>query len=359
MASPDEELDRLLQSAERVISGSAFASFHSVFVARHCQHFEVGEENPLICTEIHQSYQEGAETHLERELGRAAVQAISNAIATLGRESAVEVLNRESAAEAVDKLTSLTDYQTFKEIMLVAKAEAATPERDRSRGDQVQRAAAAGIVGASWDDEVFSSLPELSEPPSAANGWVRTLETADGALISERKVTEDGSLLMRVTFAAGDLSVEEGARMMVDWTNERVSWDGMLRASRVHAEERDASGLITGLTYTQTMSIPFLARLGGIPSDFDMRLRAQRDWPERGSIAWALTPWDVAAGCVDANNKYMKGGMGVARTGSDGGVVVTLFEKNSVAWIPSFLMNRMIKTQILGNLQRYRAYLGK
>ena len=62
---------------------------------------------------------------------------------------------------------------------------------------------------------------------------------------------------------------------------------------------------------------------------------------------------------MDANNKYMKGGMGVARTGSDGGVVVTLFEKNSVAWIPSFLMNRMIKTQILGNLQRYRAYLGK
>ena len=66
----------------------------------------------------------------------------------------------------------------------------------------------------------------------------------------------------------------------------------------------------------------------------------------------------MQTGEVDRTNRFMTGGVGVAKSAPSGhGSVVTLFEKNSVKWIPSFLMNRMIKGQVLGNLQRYREYL--
>ena len=62
---------------------------------------------------------------------------------------------------------------------------------------------------------------------------------------------------------------------------------------------RDESGLITDLIYTQTMKIPFLAKLGGIPSDFDMRIRSRRmARAARGELG--LTPWDLQTGEVVA-----------------------------------------------------------
>ena len=373
----DNSLRDLLRFASEALSTPDFCSWHASFVNAHCDAFDVGDENSLECSYIHQQYEAAAEARLEAALPGSSLRDLSDAIAGLARTPR-DLLADQDAAEAIDKLISLTDYATFKEVMLAAKAErhAHTPWQghatlaavpvDISAGEDVRRFAAQGLairddgmedsVYGIWDEDLFVSLPELTEPPSAANGWTRTLETRE--LISERKITADGALLMRVTFSAADLSVEQGARMMVDWTQERTHWDGMLKASRTHSEERDEAGLISDLVYTQTMKIPFLARLGGIPCDFGMRIRSRRDWPEAGNISWALTPWDVAAGTVDRQNKYMTGGMGVAKPSPSGGVVVTLFEKNAVRWIPSFLMNRMIKGQVLGNLQRYRAHLG-
>ena len=53
---------------------------------------------------------------------------------------------------------------------------------------------------------------------------MRTLELPE--LVSERKVTAEGALLMRVTFMAPDHEVDTAAAMMVDWTNERTSGMG-------------------------------------------------------------------------------------------------------------------------------------
>ncbi len=357
------DLRELLQQAAAVLNTPDYAEWHASFVAAHCHAFEAGDESALECSSIHQEYVAGAEARLEAALTGASYQSMIDAITGLGARTPRALLADDGAAEAIDKLVSLTDYATFKEIMLVAKAEHGAAARslavDVNPGDDVQQLAASGMAasGGDWDEALFASLTELTEPPSAANGWVRTLETPE--LISERKVTVDGALLMRVTFSAPDLSVEQGARMMIDWTHERTRWDGMLKASQTHAEERDAAGLISDLVYTQTMKVPFLARLGGIPCDFDMHIRSRRDWPEAGCISWALMPWDLTAGAVDKENKYMTGGVGVAKPAPSGGVMVTLFEKNSVKWIPSFLMNRMIKGQVLGNLERFRAVLAE
>ena len=360
----DALLRELLHQASEVLSTPQFRDWHDAFVSAHCDAFEIGDESALECNEIHRKYETEAETKLEAALTGSSLRDLCDAIAGLGARTPRDLLADHDAAQSIDKLVSLTDYSTFKEVMLVAKAElhgargralAGQVGVDVSAGEDVQQVAAEGLIP-SWDDALFASLPELIEPPSAANDWVRTLELPE--LISERKVTAEGALLMRVTFMAPDLEVDTAAAMMVDWTNERTQWDGMLKASCVHSEVRDESGLITDLIYTQTMKIPFLAKLGGIPSDFDMRIRSRRDWPEPRAVSWALTPWDLQTGEVDRTNRFMTGGVGVAKSAPSGhGSVVTLFEKNSVKWIPSFLMNRMIKGQVLGNLQRYREYL--
>ena len=152
----------------------------------HCDAFEIGDESALSAKSTAQKQKLRPSLKLHSQDHRSEIFATRSLGLVLERHA---TFSDHDASQSIDKLVSLTDYSTFKE---VAGAEGARGRAlaeqvgvDVSAGEDVQ-VAAEGLIP-SWDDALASL--QLIEPPSAANGWVRTLELPE--LISERKVTAE------------------------------------------------------------------------------------------------------------------------------------------------------------------------
>ena len=169
------DLRELLQQAAAVLNTPDYAEWHASFVAAYCHAFEAGDESALECSSIHQEYVAGAEARLEAALTGASYQSMIDAITGLGARTPRALLADDGAAEAIDKLVSLTDYATFKEIMLVAKAEHGAAARslavDVNPGDDAQLAASGMAASAATGTRLFR-VPDRADRASERCQWV-------------------------------------------------------------------------------------------------------------------------------------------------------------------------------------------
>ena len=123
-ASQNDELtnkfDNIVGKLEEVVLRDEFEELQTSFCRQHCTHFDATDENKLIYTELFQKYTELIEQYLEKEL--------SSAVEGFDMVEFMEMLSEredELAGEVFDLLLSLSDFQTFKDIMVSYKQDGA------------------------------------------------------------------------------------------------------------------------------------------------------------------------------------------------------------------------------------------
>ncbi|WIA32645.1 hypothetical protein OEZ86_003446 [Tetradesmus obliquus] len=105
--------DRIIAALQGMLLDTGFEETHSSFCRQHCHEFEDGDENKLCYTQLFEAYCELLEGSIQRAL-QAAVPGLSmdEFAAMLGERQ------EQLGAEVFDLLLSMSDFATFKELML-------------------------------------------------------------------------------------------------------------------------------------------------------------------------------------------------------------------------------------------------
>lgn len=241
----------------------------------------------------------------------------------------------EGTGATIDFLLSLTEFETFKTMMLASKQEGAGLELGDS-GDANSTTLSA-IVG------------NLKIDPAVVNRAKVLLQLgADGADVTWKKAGErPGSYLfemtelgnerfMRVNSVMG-LSLDHAIGAHCNWSDPDIKkYDDMWNEITVLKEERH--GTIHDSTYKIGLKLPGVLKfVSSIPKTITMRCVVERDAPKPGSAIAMWVSWDLKNDCPD--------------TGPLGFVRVALLEstgENSVRFINVSKIAPVMPTWVAG-----------
>lgn len=112
------KFDQIVGALEALVLTAEFEQLQDSFCRSHCHHFEATDENKLIYMEIFQNYTASVEEFLEKGLSQAVPGFDMGEFMSMLAERQDEL-----AGEVFDMLLSLSDFSTFKDIMVSYKAE--------------------------------------------------------------------------------------------------------------------------------------------------------------------------------------------------------------------------------------------
>ena len=122
----DDHFDHVVGCLQEIILDPEFDRMQKQFGVENCMQFEATEENKLVYTTIFNAYQNSIEAHINQQL--------ENAIAGFSMERFASLLDtrKDQIEEQIyDLLLSFSDFESFKEMMLFARAHlvATTPRQ--------------------------------------------------------------------------------------------------------------------------------------------------------------------------------------------------------------------------------------
>ncbi|KAJ1638820.1 hypothetical protein T492DRAFT_941147 [Pavlovales sp. CCMP2436] len=258
-----------------VIEGADFQQVTNGFVEQHRHVFEFTDENKFEYSTLHEQYVELMEATLV-EMAKdinmdALITNLPEFIQGRNHES-----DPEGTASTIDFLVSLTDFETFKNLMLAANM-------SDSGGPVLAFAADVDMPLKSLDDtlmpkivvETARKLLSLAGP-EAANQWKTSVAKND--MLMETAVL-NGERYARLTTII-DLPVTESIEMMLDMAAPgREKWNQMAEKVEVHRSER--TGKLLDQTVTVYFKLPGVARLiKSIKNHMTLRIAIQEDLPQ-------------------------------------------------------------------------------
>jgi len=121
----DDYFDTVVGCLQEIILDEDFDRMQKSFSIEHCMHFEATEENKLVYTTIFNQYTNTIEAHINAQL--------QSKIADFSMERFIGLLatRKDQIEEQIyDLLLSFSDFESFKEMMLFARAHlvATTPK---------------------------------------------------------------------------------------------------------------------------------------------------------------------------------------------------------------------------------------
>ncbi|ORX58541.1 ADP-ribosylation factor-like protein 2-binding protein-like protein [Piromyces finnis] len=118
-SSKDEKFDTTIGAIEDIILDDEFTTLQEKFFKENCEEFEDTEENKLIYTEIFNDYTEKIEQYLEKKL--------KEKFSWFDMTEFLMMLNQRDEedmfGDVFDILTSLGDFNSFKEMIIAYKKE--------------------------------------------------------------------------------------------------------------------------------------------------------------------------------------------------------------------------------------------
>ena len=126
----DDQIRASLLEIEETIRGKAFETWRSGFVAKNLSDFTFEDENKLVYTEIHASY----ESEIERRIAESLPPSfdISDFMRSLPKYIEGAGLKDDATGKAIALLLEVSDFTQFKQMMLLAK------QRDEERSESKQ-----------------------------------------------------------------------------------------------------------------------------------------------------------------------------------------------------------------------------
>lgn len=136
-SSGDLLFDETVGVLESLLLDSSFQSFHSAFLTRYCHEFDSSDENRLCYSNIHMEYQENMEEIIQSYL--------AERIKNFDMESFLSECESRGESQLCgdvwDVLTSITDFQLFKESMIAHKELSKQKEKVEEEKEQEHVAA--------------------------------------------------------------------------------------------------------------------------------------------------------------------------------------------------------------------------
>ena len=140
----DRAFDATVGALEEMLLDDEFVSFQLSFLSAHCNEFDDGPENKLSYTPLFERFQSSMEefisSFLSRRLGPAfSMESFLEECEARGEE--------QLCGDAFDVLTSMSDFEAFKELMLAEKKQQQWTTTANSAGGSAASAAASAAAG--------------------------------------------------------------------------------------------------------------------------------------------------------------------------------------------------------------------
>lgn len=288
----ERKVIRSLKAIGHVLQGAEFARVSSGFVEQHKQAFTFEDENKLEYTALHEKYVELMEETIMRLASDVDMDELLAHLPEFMRDRAHSG-NPENTGATIDFLLSLTDFTTFKNMMLGARL-----------GDNVDEG---GSLAAAQSEEAIGALSTELKIPAAVVERARVLlrlTSADANVawhhISEKKgeysledTTLNGVKYMRSHLLV-PLDARESLRCHFNWVDpELCKWDDKFEKIEPISDVRD--GPVHDQLFRVYLKLPGVVKLvPSVPKSVVMRMVCQEDVPSPGACTIVMTTWDQA-----------------------------------------------------------------
>ncbi|KAG8464881.1 hypothetical protein KFE25_010249 [Diacronema lutheri] len=345
-----------LKKLGAVIASDAFQQVNSAFVQQHRSVFEFTDENKFEYTALHEQYVELMEktlVDLAKDVNMD--ELLSNLPGFM--EARAHTEDPEGTGAYIDFLLSLTDFETFKNLMLMANM--ATTSRP--------------VVAVVADSDAPLQTLDRTALPKVMVEQARALMqlSAEGASVEwKQAVLKKDEMLLETTTLNGvryarlsmliDLSVPHAVTCMIDMSvPDRSRWNQMADRVEVHRDER--AGKVHDVVCTLHFKMPGVAKLiKSIPSKMTFRIAIEEDAPKPGSVSYVMTGWDLKSDAPDTSSMSMlrvatlePAGEGVCR-------VQTIDQQMQAVpeWLSNMWMSNTFAKQVKADMMRYKKHVG-
>ena len=200
-----------MQELAQLIASDSFQKAQQEFFTKNCETFDHEEENKLQYTEIHKNYETMVEAQMAEKLGIEKLTKIGEGIGEYIKESGQSAVQTKEVFDAIEVLTSLSDFNEFKQVMLAKKEEMAAD------GGGDMKIINAGVLDVAEHMDRIEALAKDSD----TDDWNQLLDF-EGLGAWSRK-SEDGSTILRVQIQI-DMKPRECFEMLTCISKERSSW---------------------------------------------------------------------------------------------------------------------------------------
>eukprot|EP00906_Rhabdomonas_costata_P015969 RCo022886 len=334
-----------LLEISNAIRSKEFKSLSEGYIAEHCTKFELEEENKLEYTALHKRYIEIIEKFLSERLAakKMAMETVEAGLEEyLKAQAAPGAQVDDNIAEAISFLTTLSEFQTFKDLMLARKLE-------------LHKAAPLGSsvlvtdAGKTKVRELLGTARKLLDANVRSDAaWTVIVDKP------ELKVEQCATSKVLRGCIVVDLPQEDCIQMFIDHSPESKGW----RPDVKHMES------IRVVTCTGTLpggipedhivrigvNMPQLLRwLASVPDEFVVRCVVDYDAAEK-VYSWIIVGWDLATDS-EATGSFRITKSGTVRAG-DNGRSLASFTEDMVSWLPGWVYGAILRTQTSNRMSR-------
>lgn len=359
-----EEIKLALLEAEQIIRSSEFENWRRSFVERHLDEFSFEEENKLSYTEIHREFEEEIERRIEEGLdGKFDIADFMRSLPAFFEGGGK---NDNDVGKTLTFLLEVSDFEQFKNMMMVLKTEKNSQKEDQFDG--VSGTSKRDLAGIDTDIEGMMEMVETLGSISDSNEWENCL-TLDWMKIDKMPVPLNKRKKKSEIYLRGvwtmNLTFTEACDMMFSFTSRRKNWDtNFTSCSFPHGgTDRDEDVVISA-----DLNFGYLVNLVmfGSKSGTKLITRNLRRWTrnEHGlkSVTYAMAPWNLNKNCVDTEHKLLSIKVGTISSHPTlpGKIVMTTLETNTMGGMPTWALHWMMRAtapSMMRSLEsRYQVY---
>ena len=273
-----------LEKLGAVIASDAFQQVNNAFVQQHRSVFEFTDENKFEYTALHEQYVELMEKTLVDLAKDVNMDELLGTLPSFMEARAHGKVPEETGAY-IDFLLSLTDFETFKNLMLMANM--ATTSRP--------------VVAVVADSDAPLQTLDRTALPQVMVEQARTLmqlSAQDVSVSWKQAVVKKDEMLLETTTLNGvryarlsmliDLSVPHAVMCMLNMSApDRNRWNQMADRVEVHRDER--AGKVHDMMCTFHFKMPGVAKLiKSIPNKMTYRIAIEEDAPKPGHVRYVM-----------------------------------------------------------------------
>jgi hypothetical protein len=249
--------------------------------------------------------------------------------------------------EAIDVLLSLSDFESFKRTMIAKKAALAQPAPAELQG----------LRAVLQPTDVLDRTAELTQAANEAEGWVNLVNEAGCVMYT--KPGSDNATYLRYTFSI-DLPVDQALDMSINYTPESMNWREHTKSIEIVRENGPDDKIVK-----MEPQIPWAMKyIMNLPSVMHVRTLQRRDFPEAGSHAYCVLPFDPDTDCCVESLGHMKVKTGVlsADPNDPSKTLLTGMDLADLGYIPNFALGYIIKKMSIPTIEtmakKYKKYKG-
>lgn len=273
------EIHEDLLALADLVASAAFREFQEGFYAQYCHEFlEEGVDestgNKLSYTQIHNDYIAQVEDQIAAELGQARLEAILARVEAYVLSDAHE--KTAAIAEALNILSSMANFEEFKQTMLLKK-------KELSEGGGELLAVGGGSVILDVEDEL-NKCADLVDA-SSEGGWRMLTESEEISVwVKDGGV---GKRFVRGSIAI-DLPVHLCVEMMMMFGPEALEWNDRISSLEIISDFGPDDRIIE-----IGMKIPWVVKyMMSMPDKMCLRMVTRRNYPNPGEWSYLVLPYD-------------------------------------------------------------------